>query len=204
MKVFLIGVTGGSGSGKSTVVDRITKAQPDSICISQDNYYKSASFIRNENITSYNFDRPEALDLELMYQNLVDLKSGKAVDIPQYDFVLHSRKAEKVHIEPRHVIIVDGLMVLYDEKIRGLLDLKLFVDTPADIRLARRLRRDIQERGRTVESVLDQYINVVRPGHERYIEPCKAYADLIIPEGGYNENALDVLISHVQNLAGRL
>ncbi len=204
MKVFLIGVTGGSGSGKSTVVDRITKAQPDSICISQDNYYKSASFISNENITSYNFDRPEALDLELMYQNLVDLKSGKAVDIPQYDFVLHSRKAENLHIEPRHVIIVDGLMVLYDEKIRGLLDLKLFVDTPADIRLARRLRRDIQERGRTVESVLDQYINVVRPGHERYIEPCKAYADLIIPEGGYNENALDVLISHVQNLAGRL
>ncbi len=204
MKVSLIGITGGSGSGKSTVVKKIAEAHRDSVCIAQDNYYKSASFINNDNITSYNFDRPEALDLDLMYQNLVDLKSGKAVDIPQYDFVLHSRKKETMHIEPKSVIIVDGLMVLYDERIRSLLDLKLFVDTPADIRFVRRLQRDIQERGRTVESVIEQYINVVRPGHERYIEPCKAYADLIIPEGGYNENALEVLINHVQSLAKRL
>ncbi|MBR1938978.1 MAG: uridine kinase [Spirochaetales bacterium] len=204
MKVSLIGITGGSGSGKSTVVRKITEAYSDSICIAQDNYYKSATFVNNDNITSYNFDRPEALDLDLMYENLVDLKNGKSVDIPQYDFVHHARKKETMHIEPKRVIIVDGLMVLYDERIRNLLDLKLYVDTPADIRFVRRLQRDIKERGRTVDSVIEQYVNVVRPGHEKYIEPCKAYADLIIPEGGYNENALFVLVNHVQTLAKNL
>lgn len=204
MKVSLIGITGGSGSGKSTVVRKITEAYSDSICIAQDNYYKSATFVNNDNITSYNFDRPEALDLDLMYENLVDLKNGKSVDIPQYDFVHHARKKETMHIEPKSVIIVDGLMVLYDERIRNLLDLKLYVDTPADIRFVRRLQRDIKERGRTVDSVIEQYVNVVRPGHEKYIEPCKAYADLIIPEGGYNENALFVLVNHVQTLAKNL
>lgn len=204
MKVSLIGITGGSGSGKSTVVRKITEAYRDSICIAQDNYYKSATFVNNNNITSYNFDRPEALDLDLMYENLVDLKNGKSVDIPQYDFVHHARKKETMHIEPKRVIIVDGLMVLYDERIRNLLDLKLYVDTPADIRFVRRLQRDIKERGRTVDSVIEQYVNVVRPGHEKYIEPCKAYADLIIPEGGYNENALFVLVNHVQTLAKNL
>lgn len=204
MKVSLIGITGGSGSGKSTVVRKITEAYRDSICIAQDNYYKSATFVNNDNITSYNFDRPEALDLDLMYENLVDLKNGKSVDIPQYDFVHHARKKETMHIEPKRVIIVDGLMVLYDERIRNLLDLKLYVDTPADIRFVRRLQRDIKERGRTVDSVIEQYVNVVRPGHEKYIEPCKAYADLIIPEGGYNENALFVLVNHVQTLAKNL
>ena len=148
MKVSLIGITGGSGSGKSTVVRKITEAYSDSICIAQDNYYKSATFVNNDNITSYNFDRPEALDLDLMYENLVDLKNGKSVDIPQYDFVHHARKKETMHIEPKRVIIVDGLMVLYDERIRNLLDLKLYVDTPADIRFVRRLQRDIKERGR--------------------------------------------------------
>ncbi len=204
MKVSLIGITGGSGSGKSTVVKKISEAHSDSVVISQDNYYKSASFINNDNITAYNFDCPEALDLDLMYTHLVDLKAGRSVDIPLYDFVRHERCREREHIEPRSVIIVDGLMVLYDERIRNLLDLKLYVDTPADIRFARRLKRDIEERGRTVDSVIEQYLNVVRPGHERYIEPCKAFADLIIPEGGYNENALEVLINHVQSLSSSL
>lgn len=201
MKVRLIGITGGSGSGKSTVVRRIAQAHENSVCIEQDNYYKSAEYISNNNITAYNFDHPDAFDMDLMMENLMDLKEGRAIEMPQYDFVHHRRKEERLHVEPRSIIIVDGLMVLYDKRIRDLLDLKLYVDTPPDIRFVRRLMRDINERGRTVESVVKQYVDVVRPGHMSFVEPCKAYADLIIPEGGYNEHALDVLINYVQRLA---
>lgn len=204
MTARLIGITGGSGSGKSTVVRRIYESYHDTVCIEQDNYYKSAAFVSNLNITAYNFDHPDAFDMDLMLSNLEDLKEGRAIEMPQYDFVHHRRKDETVHIEPKKIIIVDGLMVLYDKRIRDLLDLKLYVDTPADIRFVRRLMRDISERGRTVESVVEQYVNVVRPGHMSFIEPCKEYADLIIPEGGYNENALDVLINYVQMLAGKM
>ena len=204
MNVKLIGITGGSGSGRSTVVRKISEAHPDSICIAQDNYYKSASFVNNHNILAFNFDHPDAFDMDLMVENLKDLKAGKAIDMPQYDFVKHQRKSETKHIEPKTIIIVDGLMVLYDKRIRDLLDLKLFVDTPSDIRFVRRLQRDIKERGRTVESVVEQYINVVRPGHFNFIEPCKEYADLIIPEGGYNEHALDVIIKYIQTVANQL
>lgn len=204
MNVKLIGITGGSGSGKSTVVRKISEAHPDSICIAQDNYYKSASFVNNHNILAFNFDHPDAFDMDLMVENLKDLKAGKAIDMPQYDFVKHQRKPETKHIEPKTIIIVDGLMVLYDKRIRDLLDLKLFVDTPSDIRFVRRLQRDIKERGRTVESVVEQYVNVVRPGHFNFIEPCKEYADLIIPEGGYNEHALDVIIKYIQTVANQL
>ena len=204
MNVKLIGITGGSGSGKSTVVRKISEAHPDSICIAQDNYYKSASFVNNHNILAFNFDHPDAFDMDLMVENLKDLKAGKAIDMPQYDFVKHQRKTETKHIEPKTIIIADGLMVLYDKRIRDLLDLKLFVDTPSDIRFVRRLQRDIKERGRTVESVVEQYINVVRPGHFNFIEPCKEYADLIIPEGGYNEHALDVIIKYIQTVANQL
>ena len=201
MDVKLIGITGGSGSGKSTVVRKIHEANRDSVCIEQDNYYKSATFVSNENITAYNFDHPDAFDMDLMMANLEDLKAGRAIEMPQYDFVHHRRKDETLHVEPKSIIIVDGLMVLYDRRIRDLLDLKLYVDTPADIRFVRRLVRDINERGRTVESVVEQYVNVVRPGHMNFVEPCKEFADLVIPEGGYNENALDVLIRYVQTIA---
>ena len=185
MNVKLIGITGGSGSGKSTVVRKIAEAYHDSICIEQDNYYKSAEYVSNSNITAYNFDHPDAFDIDLMLENLSDLKDGRAIEMPQYDFVHHRRKDKRVHVEPKKIIIVDGLMVLYDKRIRDLLDLKLYVDTPADIRFVRRLMRDISERGRTVESVVEQYVNVVRPGHLSFIEPCKEYADLIIPLGDY-------------------
>ena len=201
MDVKLIGITGGSGSGKSTVVRKIHEANRDSVCIEQDNYYKSATFVSNDNITAYNFDHPDAFDKDLMMANLEDLKAGRAIEMPQYDFVHHRRKDETLHVEPKSIIIVDGLMVLYDRRIRDLLDLKLYVDTPADIRFVRRLVRDINERGRTVESVVEQYVNVVRPGHMNFVEPCKEFADLVIPEGGYNENALDVLIRYVQTIA---
>ena len=200
-EVRVIGITGGSGSGKSTIVRKISEVCPDFAFIAQDNYYRSASFINNSNITAFNFDHPDAFDMELLLRNLRDLKDGKGVDIPQYDFVHHCRKSETMHLDPAPLIIVEGLMVLYDPEIRKLLDLKIYVDTPDDIRFIRRLQRDIEERGRTVDSVIKQYLEVVRPGHMSFIEPMKEYADLIIPEGGYNEGALQVLISFIKDIS---
>ena len=196
----LIGITGGSGSGKSTVVRRIKDEEPESLLVSQDNYYKSAPFISNDNITAYNFDRPDAFDMDLLLDNLSELKNGRACMMPQYDFVHHRRCDEFVRVEPKKLIIIDGIMIFQDHRIRDILDLKLYVDTPADIRFIRRLQRDISERGRTVESVIEQYTNVVRPGHYSFIEPMKEYADLIIPEGGYNEGAMKVLFSFVHSI----
>ena len=196
----IIGITGGSGSGKSTVVKRIKERYPNAVLIEMDNYYKSATFVNNSNITAYNFDHPDAFDMDLMMQNLASLKEGKSCMMPQYDVVHHTRKEEFVKVEPSSIIVIDGLMVFYDERVRKLLDLKLYVDTPADIRFIRRLKRDVAERGRTVESVIEQYTNVVRPGHYNFIEPSKAYADLIIPEGGYNDNAMEVLFSFIGSM----
>ncbi len=201
MEVKTIGVTGGSGSGKSTIVRKISEACKDFVFIAQDNYYRSAAFVNNSNITAVNFDHPDAFDTELLRANLRDLKAGKAVDIPQYDFVHHCRKPETLHIEPAPLVLVEGLMVLYDPEIRSLMDLKIYVDTPDDIRFIRRLQRDISERGRTVESVIKQYLDVVRPGYYNFIAPTREFADLIVPEGGYNQKALEVLISFVKSLS---
>lgn len=198
--VKIIGITGGSGSGKSTVVKRIKERYPNAVLIEQDNYYKSASFVNNNNITAYNFDHPDAFDMDLLLSNIQDLKNGKSCKMPQYDFVHHTRRDEYITVEPSSIIIIDGLMVFYDERIRDMLDLKLYVDTPSDIRFIRRLTRDVRERGRTVESVIEQYVNVVRPGHFNFIEPSKSYADLIIPEGGYNDNAMEVLFSFIGSM----
>ena len=188
MEVKIIGITGGSGSGKSTVVKRIKERYPNAVLIEQDNYYKSATFVNNHNITAYNFDHPDAFDMDLLLSNLKDLKDGKCCKMPQYDFVHHTRRDEYVVVKPSSIIIIDGLMVFYDER------------TPPDIRFIRRLKRDVKERGRTVESVIEQYTNVVRPGHYNFIEPSKAYADLIIPEGGYNDNAMEVLFSFIGSM----
>ncbi|WP_422478886.1 uridine kinase [Pleomorphochaeta sp. DL1XJH-081] len=200
MDVKIIGITGGSGSGKSTIVRKISEVISDFVFIPQDNYYHSAEYISNENITAYNFDHPDAFDTDLLYRQLSDLKAGKAIDMPQYDFVHHRRREERVHVDPRPLVIIEGLMVLYDPQIRNLLDLKLYVDTPDDIRFIRRLNRDMSERGRTVESVVRQYMEVVRPGHFSFIEPTKEFADIVIPEGGHNENALRVLITFVKDI----
>lgn len=199
--VKIIGITGGSGSGKSTIVRKIAEIVPDFVFIPQDNYYKSAEFINNENITAYNFDHPDAFDTQLLHEHLATLKRSEPIDMPQYDFVHHRRKKEFIHVEPRSLIIIEGLMVMWDPCIRELIDLKLFVDTPDDIRFIRRLKRDVEERGRTVSSVIQQYLEVVRPGHFDFIEPTKAYADIIIPEGGHNESALSVLIPFIREIS---
>ncbi|WP_020613704.1 uridine kinase [Sediminispirochaeta bajacaliforniensis] len=197
----VIAIGGGSGSGKTTIVRKISEIVPDFNFIPQDNYYKSAEYINNSNITAFNFDHPEAFDNDLLYEHLLALKSGKRIQMPQYDFVHHRRKEETVPLEPKHLIIFEGIMVFSDAKIRSLFDLKLFVDTPDDIRFIRRLERDVKERGRTVDSVINQYLEVVRPGHYEFIEPTKLYADLIIPEGGFNDNALRVLIPFMKEIS---
>jgi uridine kinase len=201
-EVKIIGITGGSGSGKSTIVRKISEVCSEFVFIPQDNYYRSASYISNENITAFNFDHPDAFDMDLLADHLRALKQWEPIEMPLYDFVHHRRREGTVTVDPRPLVIIEGLMILHSKEIRDLLDLKLYVDTPDDIRFIRRLKRDIAERGRTVESVCNQYLEVVRPGHFNFIEPTKVYADLIIPEGGYNENALSVLIPFVKELSG--
>ena len=200
--VKIIGICGGSGSGKTTIVRKISELVSDFVFIPQDNYYKSAEYISNANITAFNFDHPDAFDNDLIIEQLSALKRGEAVEMPTYDFVHHRRAPETIRLEPRKLVIFEGIMIFSDRKVRDLIDLKIFVDTPDDIRFIRRLTRDIKERGRTVDSVIDQYLNVVRPGHFEFIEPTKAYADLIIPEGGANEKALQVLSAFVDTIVG--
>jgi uridine kinase len=201
--VQVIGICGGSGSGKTTIVRKISELVSDFVFLPQDNYYKSAEYISNANITAFNFDHPDAFDNDLIIEHLGALKHGKSIEMPTYDFVHHRRKEETVHVAPRKLVIFEGIMIFTNKAVRDLIDLKIFVDTPDDIRFIRRLIRDIKERGRTVDSVVDQYLNVVRPGHYEFIEPTKVYADIIIPEGGANERALNVLVTFINSVVNK-
>ncbi len=196
----LIGISGGSGSGKTTIIKRIAERVSDFVFIPQDNYYKSAVNITNTNITDFNFDHPDAFDTGLLLEHLEKLKNGQSIEMPTYDFVHHRRAAESTVVKPRKVVLVEGIMVFFEQSIRDMMDLKIYVDTPDDIRFIRRLERDVTERGRTMESVIEQYLEVVRPGHYMFIEPTKEFADIIIPEGGYNTNALRVLASFMNDI----
>jgi uridine kinase len=199
-QVKVIGICGGSGSGKTTIVRKISEVISDFVFLPQDNYYKSATYMSNSNITAFNFDRPDAFDNELLIEQLDALKSGKGIAMPTYDFVRNRRMDETVWVEPCKLVIFEGIMIYCDKQVRDRIDLKIFVDTPDDIRFIRRLTRDIKERGRTLDSVIEQYLNVVRPGHYEFIEPTKQFADIIIPEGGANERALDVLVRFINSI----
>lgn len=196
----IIGITGGSGSGKTTIVRKISEIVEDFAFIPQDNYYRSAEFVSNANINAFNFDHPSAFDSDLIVEHLQELRAGRPIAMPQYDFVHHRRRDDTVGIEPGKLVILEGIMIFFEPRIRELIDLKIYVDTPDDIRFIRRLSRDIHERGRTVQSVIDQYMQTVRPGHYEFIEPTKAYADLIVPEGGQNQKALEVLVSFMREI----
>ncbi len=200
--VRIVGIAGGSGSGKTTIVTRVTEIVRDYALVPQDNYYRSAEHLTNLTITGFNFDHPEAFDSDLLFEHLGSLKAGNPIRMPQYDFVHNRRREDTVLVEPRRLVILEGIMIYFERRIRDLIDLKLFVDTPDDIRFIRRLRRDISERGRTVDSVIAQYTERVRPGHYEFVEPTKAYADLVIPEGGFNERAMEALIPFLRQVAG--
>ncbi|HOV94366.1 MAG TPA: uridine kinase [Spirochaetales bacterium] len=198
--VKVIGICGGSGSGKTTIVRKISEVVSDFVFLPQDNYYKSAEYVSNTNITAFNFDHPDAFDNDLIVEHLEALRRGEPVEMPTYDFVHHRRTSETIHVKPQKLIIFEGIMIFTNKVVRDLIDLKIFVDTPDDIRFIRRLARDIKERGRTVDSVVDQYLTVVRPGHYEFVEPTKEYADIIIPEGGENERAMDVLTTFMNSI----
>ena len=194
----IIGICGGSGSGKTTIVNKIREAVGEFAIIPQDNYYKTAEHVSNVNITGFNFDHPSAFDSDLLEEHLRELKAGRPVEMPEYDFVHHCRKESTITLNPGKLVLFEGIMIYFEKRLRDLIDLKLYVDTPDDIRFIRRLRRDVEERGRTVDSVVRQYLEVVRPGHFQFVEPTKIYADLIVPEGGANDKALEVLGSFMR------
>jgi uridine kinase len=198
----IIGIAGGTGSGKTTVARSIhDRVGSDRIeWISHDSYYRNFDALAPEERARINFDHPDSLETELLVRHLDVLCKGSSIEVPVYDFATHSRKAETNRVEPRRVVIVEGILVLAEPELRRRIDIKLFVDTPADIRFLRRLTRDIQTRGRTLDSVVEQYLNTVRPMHEEFVEPSKRHADLIIPEGGENLVAINAIISRVEQL----
>ncbi|ACO86988.1 uridine kinase [Clostridium botulinum] len=198
----LIGITGGTGSGKSTVAKEIYN-KFDEACIAmieQDSYYKDQSSMPFEERCKKNYDHPDAFDNELLIDHLKNLIDLNVIEKPIYDFEAHNRKEETIKVKPRDIIIVEGILVLQDPRVRELLDIKIYVDTDADVRIIRRLLRDINERGRTVDSVINQYLTVVRPMHMQFIEPSKRYADIIIPEGGHNRVAVDMMVANIKHL----
>ncbi len=201
----LIGITGGTGSGKSTIAKEIyNKFGEDCIAmIEQDSYYKDQSHLSMEERTKTNYDHPNAFDTPLLIEHLKTLLKKEAIDKPIYDFESHNRKKDTIRVEAREIVIVEGILVLEEEEIRNLLDIKLYVDTDADVRIIRRLLRDINERARTVDSVINQYLNVVRPMHMQFIEPTKRYADIIIPEGGHNKVAIDIIVANIKQFLQR-
>lgn len=198
----VIGIAGGTGSGKTTVANVILE-RVGSDCIAylpHDAYYKDLSDLPKAQKEAVNFDHPNSLESELMIKHIEDLRAGRPVELPVYDFTNHTRTDEFIPIEPQPVIIVEGILIFVDSRLREMFDVKLFVDTDADIRLIRRMQRDITERGRTVESVMQQYQSTVRPMHLEFVEPSKRYADVIIPEGGYNQVAMDMVIARIERL----
>lgn len=201
-KPLVIGIAGGTGSGKTTVVRAILNALDVSrvSLLEQDSYYKDQKHLSFEERLKTNYDHPFAFDSDLLVEHLEELLSGRPVKKPVYSFITYTRTDETVTVEPTDVIIVEGILILEDKRLRDLMDIKVYVDTDADVRFIRRLVRDIRERGRTVESVISQYLEVVRPMHQQFVEPTKRYADIIIPEGGMNKVAVDVLVVKIKSI----
>ncbi|PYZ94175.1 uridine kinase [Salipaludibacillus keqinensis] len=201
-KPVIIGVAGGSGSGKTTVANEVYSQFPahSILMLEQDAYYKNQSHLPMEERLKTNYDHPLAFDNDLIIDHLTKLLERKAIEKPVYDYANHTRSEDVIHVEPRDVIILEGILILEDERLRDLMDIKLFVDTDSDLRIIRRLMRDIQERGRTIDSVIDQYTSVVRPMHLQFIEPTKRYADIIVPEGGHNHVAIDLMVTKIKTI----
>lgn len=198
--MLIIGIAGGTGSGKTTVVRKIIESLPagEVVLLPQDSYYKDSSHVPVEERQNINFDHPNAFDWPLLSEQVAALRRGESIEQPTYSYLTCSRLPETIHIEPREVIIIEGILALCDPTLRSMMDLKVFVDTDPDERLIRVIQRDMQERGRTAEAVMERYIRVLKPMHEQFIEPCKRYADLIVPEGGSNQVAIDILTMYIR------
>ena len=205
MKVTIIGVAGGSGSGKSTLVKKLQEAfgAEDVSTLCHDYYYKEHSDMSYEQRTLLNYDHPQAFDTDMMVAHIRSLKNNETIERPVYSFVEHNRTAERVTVKPSKVIIIDGILIFENQELRDLMDIKVFVDTDADVRLARRILRDVCNRGRSMESVIEQYLSTVKPMHEEFVEPSKRYADVIIPEGGFNSVAVEMLIQSIRSLINK-
>ncbi|UTR09296.1 MULTISPECIES: uridine kinase [Evansella] len=201
-KPVIIGVAGGSGSGKTTVAREIYNKfeQQQILMIAQDAYYKDQTHLPMEERLKTNYDHPLAFDNDLLLDQLKKLINRETIEQPVYDYAKHTRSDDVTIIEPRDVIILEGILILEDERLRDMMDIKLFVDTDSDVRIIRRLMRDIKERGRTIDSVIDQYTSVVRPMHLQFIEPTKRYADIIVPEGGHNQVAIDLMVTKIKTI----
>ena len=204
-RALVIGICGGTGSGKTTITDRIIQALSERgvVVLQQDHYYKDLPHLPLDERARQNFDHPDSIDTPLLVSHVAALREGRPIERPSYDFTQHRRRQETVRIEPRPALILEGILIFENRSLRDLLDIKIFVDTDADLRFIRRLRRDILERGRTMDSVMDQYMATVRPMHLEFIEPSKRYADVIIPEGGYNDVGIDLVIQKIRSLLPR-
>lgn len=201
-RVFAIGVAGGTGSGKTTVSRRIWEAvgRERIAYLQHDNYYKDQSHLSPEERARTNYDHPDSLETSLMVRHLRELRAGRPVDIPMYDFSVHTRSKETLRISPAKVVLVEGILIFAEPALRELMDMRIFVDTDADIRFIRRLRRDMVERGRSLDSIVKQYMGTVRPMHMEFVEPSKRYADIIVPQGGDNRVAMEMIVSRIQAL----
>lgn len=205
MDVTIIGVAGGTGSGKSTLVKRLQEAfrEEDVATLCHDYYYKAHPELTYEERTRLNYDHPQAFDTDMLVEHVRALKNNVPIEHPVYSFVEHNRTDETVPVKPSKVIIIDGILIFENKELRDLMDIKVFVDTDADIRLARRILRDVRDRGRSMESVINQYTSTVKPMHEEFVEPSKRYADVIIPEGGFNSVAVAMLIQNIRSIVER-
>ncbi len=201
-KITIIGIAGGTGSGKTTVVRKIVEALPPHYVavVPLDSYYNDTTHLTNEERRAINFDHPDAFDWKLLIRQINELREGRAIEQPTYSYIISNRLPETIHVEPKPVIIIEGIMTLINKKLRDMMDLKIFVDCDSDERLIRNIQRDTIDRGRTVSMVVERYLEVLKPMHEQFIEPTKRYADLIIPQGGQNEKGIGILCKFIEGL----
>ncbi|MEX1377397.1 MAG: uridine kinase [Eubacteriales bacterium] len=200
----IIGIAGASGSGKTTIANRIHEPLgDDAVLITHDSYYKNHDELDFEQRSKINYDHPNSLESDLLVKHLMELKEGKSINIPQYDYTQHQRKPDTINVKPCSVILVEGILIFTEPKLRELMDLKIYVDTDPDICLIRRINRDVKKRNRSLDSVIEQYINTVKPMYHEFVEPSKRYADIIIPEGGYNEVANGIIINRAKTIINK-
>lgn len=204
METMVIGIAGGTGSGKTTLTKKLKERfGPDVSVIYHDNYYKRHDGMTYEERSKLNYDHPDAFDTDQLVRDLITLRMGESIQCPVYDYTIHNRSDETIEVKPTRVVIVEGILIFENKPLRDLMDIKIFVDTDADVRILRRILRDVKERERTLDSVVDQYLTTVKPMHEAFVEPSKKYADVIVPAGGYNTVALDMIIGRIKEHVGK-